>query len=74
VKAMDDMTLTSLLLSKTLSREACQELSVQGFAPTSIDIMKFLNLRFKGTDTAMMTTSNPHDPDDFKSAFEEQYM
>ena len=42
---------------ESLEAEAVQELVSQGFAREGISVTRFLNLRYQGTDTALMTPS-----------------
>lgn len=50
-----------------LSAAAIRELAAQGFEEGSIEVLPYLNLRYRGTDTAMMTL-RPEDLD-FAAAF-----
>ncbi|MDM8523881.1 hydantoinase B/oxoprolinase family protein [Desulfococcaceae bacterium HSG8] len=54
-----------------LREEAESELAAQGFPPEQIETREFLNLRYQGTDTAMMIP-RPRD-DDFAAAFRAAY-
>ncbi|MBF0290146.1 MAG: hydantoinase B/oxoprolinase family protein [SAR324 cluster bacterium] len=54
-----------------LKREAEQELLVQGFTEDTIESICYLNLRYQGTDTAMMIAL-PNDGD-FSKAFSDAY-
>ena len=56
---------------KRLAHEACQELQDQGFSQEQIDTGRFLNLRYHGTDTAIMI-GRPRD-NDYASAFRAVY-
>ncbi len=55
-----------------LQSDAYAELARQGFAPDAMDHTAFLNLRYQGTDTAMMI-SRPEN-NDYKRAFRQAYL
>lgn len=63
------------LLQRLSKLEAtCQSaLEEQGFEPTGINVERFLNMRYTGTDTSIMTLQ-PEDSEDFGAAFEAEYM
>ena len=44
-----------------LEREARQELHDQGFLPSTVRCLRFLNCRYQGTDTAIMTSLDAED-------------
>ncbi len=50
-----------------LENEAHRELQDQGFSPKAVDATRFLNLRYHGTDTAIMIPG-PED-NDYAGAF-----
>ena len=54
-----------------LEKEAFQDLGRQGFGPGQVESTAFLNLRYEGTDTAMMI-ARPDD-DDFERVFKQTY-
>ncbi len=54
-----------------LQNEACGELKRQGFEPDAMESTAYLNLRYQGTDTAMMIP-RPED-NDYMSAFRQAY-
>lgn len=54
------LTLAEKLLD-TLEAEAVQELEMQGFARENIVVYRFLNCRYQGTDTAIMTSLEGQD-------------
>ena len=65
-----------------LEEAAREELSAQGFAPGAVQVERFLNLRFAGTDCALMTTrttttgdssSSGSSSSDYGAAFEANY-
>ncbi|KAL7416475.1 5-oxoprolinase [Mrakia frigida] len=52
----------------------CQAgLEEQGFEPSGIKVQRFLNMRYTGTDTSIMTIQ-PNDSEDFGAAFEAEYL
>jgi 5-oxoprolinase (ATP-hydrolysing) len=51
----DNLVLANERLEQ-LEAEARAALVLQGFAPTSIEVTRFLNCRYHGTDTAIMTS------------------
>ncbi|WP_321492934.1 hydantoinase B/oxoprolinase family protein [uncultured Desulfobacter sp.] len=54
-----------------LEKDARRELQAQGFSPKAIQITRFLNLRYHGTDTAIMIC-RPED-NDYAGAFRDVY-
>lgn len=44
---------------RSLEGAAREELERQGFCPEDISSQAYLNLRFQGTDTALMTPASP---------------
>ncbi len=59
-----------------------RQFNIQGFENEEIDFLEFLNLRYEGTDTAIMTLNPSHGdsnrndsngPPDYVSAFVRQY-
>ncbi len=57
-----------------LEKAAQAELAAQGFAPEAIRVERFLNLRFAGTDCALMTTTAAEGAGrDYGAAFELNY-
>ena len=54
-----------------LEKEAHRELQDQGFSPKAVDATRFLNLRYQGTDTAIMVC-RPED-NDYAAAFRSVY-
>ncbi|KAK9768415.1 hypothetical protein K7432_000959 [Basidiobolus ranarum] len=57
----------------TLIQSCREELERQGFKENVIDFEVYLNLRYNGTDCAMMTLK-PENSWDFSSSFEKQYQ
>ncbi|KAK0564876.1 hypothetical protein OC861_004053 [Tilletia horrida] len=55
-----------------LEREVRAELEKQGFKDDRVRLEKMLNMRYDGTDTALMTLK-PEDGDDFEAVFTKQY-
>ncbi|KAK0560324.1 hypothetical protein OC844_003828 [Tilletia horrida] len=55
-----------------LEKEVRAELEKQGFAGDRIKLEKMLNMRYDGTDTALMTLK-PEDGNDFEAVFTKQY-
>jgi 5-oxoprolinase (ATP-hydrolysing) len=58
--------------SEALRMEAYAALARQGFGPEAIEHTAFLNLRYQGTDTAMMIPQP--DDKDFAAAFKKAYL
>lgn len=57
-----------------LEAAAREELRAQGFAPEDVTVERFLNLRFAGTDCALMTSlAAGAGDDDYGAAFEANY-
>ena len=59
-----------------MTKDVCTELEKQGFEGTRIHIERMLNMRFEGTDTALMILPNDQDGDrteDFEAAFKRAY-
>ncbi|CAN0573924.1 unnamed protein product, partial [Ectocarpus sp. 12 AP-2014] len=44
---------------RVLEESARSDLAKQGFGPEDVRCQAYLNLRFKGTDTALMTPASP---------------
>ncbi|KAJ1985073.1 hypothetical protein H4R34_000250 [Dimargaris verticillata] len=59
---------------RELSKQCRVELERQGFAPDQIELEPFLNLRYQGTDCAMMTKARPDQGRSYVEAFEANYM
>jgi len=60
-----------------LERDVREELRGQGFEERRIHVERALNMRFEGTDTALMVLPEPTDGDgkeDFEAAFKRVYM
>ncbi|KAM3577612.1 hypothetical protein VYU27_000488 [Nannochloropsis oceanica] len=61
-----------------LEEAAREELQAQGFEPEAVQVERYLNLRFAGTDCALMTTaacgSSGGDDGDYGAAFEANYQ
>ena len=60
----------------TLSADVCAELGRQGFAGGRVRVERMLNMRFEGTDTALMILPEGRDGDgeeDFEAAFKRVY-
>ncbi|KAJ2159508.1 hypothetical protein GGF46_002964 [Coemansia sp. RSA 552] len=55
-----------------LARECHGWLADQGFTPTQISEQRFMNLRYEGTDTALMVPDHP-DQNDYAARFEEMH-
>ncbi|KAL9931529.1 hypothetical protein V8E36_009526 [Tilletia maclaganii] len=55
-----------------LEKQVREELAKQGFKDDRIQLEKMLNMRYDGTDTALMTLK-PEEGDDFEAAFTKQY-
>ncbi|WP_054692966.1 hydantoinase/oxoprolinase family protein [Desulfosarcina cetonica] len=68
-----DQSATTKLFDRlsALQMEACKQLTDQGFAPQAIRVMRYLNMRYHGTDTALMI-AEPADGD-FAAAFKAAY-
>lgn len=64
-------TLSSRL--DTLSNAARKELEKQGFPPERIRIERMLNMRFNGTDTALMVLPDAGEKEDYLGAFRRAY-
>ena len=60
------------IIFEQLEEEASRELQDQGFSPKAVDITRFLNLRYHGTDTGIMI-SRPAD-NDYAAAFRAVYQ
>ncbi|KAI9143153.1 Hydantoinase B/oxoprolinase-domain-containing protein [Paraphysoderma sedebokerense] len=58
---------------QVLQKRTAEKLISQGFSPTSMVFETFLNLRYDGTDTSLMTLQ-PNDSLDFKTPFEQNYV
>lgn len=56
-----------------LQQEVHQELTSQGFKDNRIVIERYLNLRYDGTDTALMILESKDDGFEFVKAFEDSY-
>jgi len=59
-----------------MTKDVRTELEKQGFEGTRIHIERMLNMRFEGTDTALMILPNDQDGDgteDFEAAFKRAY-
>ena len=70
----DDSKRAGLLQRLSKLEAACQAaLEEQGFDPTGINVERFLNMRYTGTDTSIMTLQ-PKQSDDFGAAFESEYQ
>lgn len=67
-------TLTSRL--DKMTHEVKTELTNQGFEDNRVRAERMLNMRFEGTDTALMVLPNDKDGDgkeDFEAAFKREY-
>ncbi|KAH9813865.1 Hydantoinase/oxoprolinase-domain-containing protein [Melampsora americana] len=62
-----------LVTLQALQEEVHQELIGQGFKENRIVIERYLNLRYDGTDTALMILESQDDEFEFVKAFEESY-
>ncbi|KAI0056023.1 hypothetical protein BV25DRAFT_1995888 [Artomyces pyxidatus] len=64
-----------ILISRlnTLTTSVRSELSKQGFAPERIQVERMLNMRFDGTDTALMVLPTADEAEDFERAFKRAY-
>ena len=59
-----------------MDKEVCEELRKQGFEEKRIHVERMLNMRFEGTDTALMVLPTKDDGDgseDFEAAFKRVY-
>ncbi|KAJ1971158.1 hypothetical protein H4R35_005432 [Dimargaris xerosporica] len=56
-----------------LSKQCQAELERQGFASDQIELEPFLNLRYQGTDCAVMTKTRPGQNSNYVEAFETNY-
>jgi 5-oxoprolinase (ATP-hydrolysing) len=58
-----------------MSQQVRAELQQQGFEDHRIHVERMLNMRFEGTDTALMVVPNEKDGDgeDFETAFKRVY-
>lgn len=60
-----------------LKQVTSAQLTGKGFEQNEIEFLEFLNLRYEGTDTAIMTLNPAHenskDAQDYVSAFVKQY-
>ncbi|CAF4217560.1 unnamed protein product, partial [Adineta steineri] len=59
---------------KHLSKCGVEELTKQGHDQKSIIVEKYLNLRYEGTDCALMCTSNEDTPESFTNLFLKKYQ
>ncbi|EGG09922.1 uncharacterized protein MELLADRAFT_115675 [Melampsora larici-populina 98AG31] len=62
-----------LVTLERLQKEVHEELSSQGFQDNRIVIERYLNLRYDGTDTALMILESKDDGFEFIKAFEDSY-
>ena len=67
-----DALKTVAIQMEQLRRQACESLAHQGFAPEAMETTAFLNLRYQGTDTAIMI-SRPQD-NDYAAAYAWLYV
>ncbi|BGP34896.1 hypothetical protein JCM10296v2_006720 [Rhodotorula toruloides] len=56
-----------------LRTQVVEELRRQGFAPNRIDVEGYLNMRYDGSDTSLMTLAPADGSFDYQSAFEAMY-
>ena len=56
-----------------LSGEVVAELNRQGFSGKHVEVEHYLNMRYDGSDTALMTLAPTDGSNDFKTAFEARY-
>jgi 5-oxoprolinase (ATP-hydrolysing) len=56
-----------------LSADVTKDLARQGFSGQRVHLEKYLNMRFDGTDTALMALAPDDGSDDFEKSFREQY-
>ena len=60
-----------------MTQQVRKELSKQGFEDHRIHVERMLNMRFEGTDTALMVVTNDNEKDgdeeDFEAAFKRIY-
>ncbi|BGP57766.1 hypothetical protein JCM8202_002418 [Rhodotorula sphaerocarpa] len=56
-----------------LSRQVVDELNRQGFSGNRVEVECYLNMRYDGSDTALMTLAPTDGSGDFKAAFEANY-
>ncbi|GAA5962134.1 hypothetical protein JCM8115_006599 [Rhodotorula mucilaginosa] len=56
-----------------LSGEVVAELNRQGFSGKHVEVEHYLNMRYDGSDTALMTLAPTDGSNDFKTAFEANY-
>lgn len=56
-----------------LTNDVRTELSRQGFEDHRIHVERMLNMRFDGTDTALMVLPTPEENEDFETAFKRVY-
>jgi 5-oxoprolinase (ATP-hydrolysing) len=57
-----------------MTKDVCLELEKQGFEQKRIYVERMLNMRFEGTDTALMVLPTKDDGDeDFEAAFKRVY-
>lgn len=57
-----------------LEADVRAELKRQGFQGARVRVERLLNMRFDGTDTALMVLSSPSDGEDFMAAFRKAYQ
>lgn len=56
-----------------LTKDVRDELTKQGFEEHRIHVERMLNMRFDGTDTALMVLPTPEEKEDFTAAFKRMY-
>lgn len=56
-----------------LTHDVHTELRRQGFEDSRIHVERMLNMRFEGTDTALMVLPTPGENEDFEAAFKRVY-
>ncbi|KIY72893.1 hypothetical protein CYLTODRAFT_485875 [Cylindrobasidium torrendii FP15055 ss-10] len=56
-----------------LTKDVREELTKQGFEEHRIHVERMLNMRFDGTDTALMVLPTPEEKEDFTAAFKRMY-
>ena len=60
-----------------MTKDVCEELKKQGFEEKRVHVERMLNMRFEGTDTALMVLPTKDDggecEEDFEAAFKRVY-
>jgi 5-oxoprolinase (ATP-hydrolysing) len=68
----ESLTLANERLA-TLEKDARAELQAQGFQPASIEVTRYLNCRYTGTDTASMTSVDARLADGREPSYEQEF-